>query len=258
MSLSVITITLNEERNIGECLASVRWADELIVVDAHSVDKTVEISRSHTRNVYVEDWKGYACAKSFALERATGDWVLWLDADERLTPELSEEIKRILAADANDDRPFEVARRAFFLGKWIKHCGWYPGYVVRLFRRNAVRFSSSSVHEKVEHAGSARRLQHDLLHYTDENLFHYFEKFNRYTSLAAGDLLARGRRFTMYDLLVRPPFLFMRMYFLQLGFLDGMHGLILSLLSAGYVFTKYAKLWERSQAAIDVERKSQA
>lgn len=237
-------ITRNEERNIIECLASVSWATDVVVVDARSNDRTVELARTVTKKVYVVEWKGYGEAKNFALEHVEHDWVLWLDADERVTPELSTEIQHILSQSSHEINAYEVARRAYFLGAWIKHCGWYPGYVVRLFRKSSGRFTTQHVHERLEIAGAIGRLKNDLLHYTDDNLYHYFMKFNRYTSLAARDVVQGKKNFSMYDVLVRPPFLFFKMYILRQGFLDGMHGLILSLLSAAYVFTKYAKVWE--------------
>jgi glycosyltransferase involved in cell wall biosynthesis len=242
---SVLVITRNEERNIRECLESVAWADEIIVVDAQSVDKTAEIARQHTDHVFVTEWLGYAGAKNFALSKASRRWVLWLDADERMPEDLAAEIQSIIAADSGQYAGYEVARRAYFLGKWIKHCGWYPGYVVRLFTKEGAKFNESRVHEKIELRGQIGRLQHDLLHYTDNDLFHYFSKFNNYTSLAADDLVSKGKSFSLYDVLIRPPIFFLRMYLLRLGFLDGMQGFILCVLSAAYVFTKYAKLWEK-------------
>lgn len=242
--LSVIIITRNEERNIVECLKSVSWANEIILVDANSTDRTVELAKQFTPRVFVKEWLGFAAAKNFALEQATNEWVLWLDADERVPTDLAKEIQTILGNSATTHKSFEVARRAYFLGRWIKHCGWYPGFVTRLFRRDSARFSNVRVHERLEIDGTTGRLKNDLIHYTDENLFHYFEKFNRYTSLAAQDLWGSGKQFSLFDVVVRPPFLFFKMYFLRLGFLDGMHGLILSMLSAAYVFVKYAKFWE--------------
>ncbi|MBI3194821.1 MAG: glycosyltransferase family 2 protein [Ignavibacteriae bacterium] len=241
--LSVIIITLNEERNIRECFESVRWADEIIIVDSQSKDKTVEIAREFTENIFVIEWKGYGETKNFALSKVTNDWVLWLDADERVPKELGEEIKQTIQA-SSETAAYEVARRAYFLGKWIKHCGWYPGFVVRLFKKDSAHFSKSLVHEKVEYSGIIGRLKNDLLHFTDENLFHYFSKFNNYTSLAAQEMKQAGKTFSLSDVLVRPPFLFFKMYILRLGFLDGIHGLILSAASACYVFVKYGKLWE--------------
>jgi glycosyltransferase involved in cell wall biosynthesis len=243
--LSVIVITRNEEKNIVDCLNSVNWADEIVVVDSGSTDKTVELAKQVTSQVFVTEWKGYSDSKNVALSKTKHEWVLWLDADERVMPELAKEIQEIVRAGDSGVSGYEVARRAYFLGKWIKHCGWYPGYVLRLFKKKGVKFNDAQVHERLEFAGTTGRLKHDLLHYTDNNLFHYYSKFNNYTSLAADDLAKAGRKYSVYDLLVRPPYLFLKMYILRLGFLDGMHGLILSVLSSAYVFTKYAKVWEK-------------
>ena len=243
-TLSVITVTLNEERNIAACLASVRWANELIVVDSGSTDRTIEIAKQYASSVLTVEWQGYGATKNYALDQASGEWVLWLDADERVTPELAEEIKSVIARQDDRKAGYTVARRAYFLGRWIKHCGWYPSRVTRLFRRTQGRFSESKVHERLIVQGTVGELRNDMLHYTDPDLGHYFEKFNRYTSLAADDMLMAGRRFSLLDLLVRPSFLFVKMYFLRLGLLDGLHGFILCVVSSAYVFVKYAKLWE--------------
>jgi glycosyltransferase involved in cell wall biosynthesis len=250
--LSVLVITRNEENNIVDCLESVGWADDIVVVDAGSSDRTVELARRFTQKVFVTPWGGFSEAKEFALRQASNEWVLWLDADERVPPALGAEIRETLADGAPSYAGFRLARRAYFLGKWIRHCGWYPGYVLRLFRRDAGAFNRSRVHERLELRGPAGRLRNDLLHFTDETLYHYFSKFNTYTSLAAEDAHEAGRSSSAYDLLLRPPYLFFRMYLFRGGFLDGMHGLVLSLCSAGYVFVKYAKLNElgrRSRAA---------
>ena len=249
--LSVIVITRNEERNIVDCLKSVSWADDLVVVDSQSTDRTADLARTLTSNVFVEEWKGYGGMKNFALSKCKKEWVLWLDADERVTPELRGEIEAILRENGQVVSGFEVARKAYFLGHWIAHCGWYPGYVVRLFRRRGASFTTSRVHERLNVDGSIGKLKNDLLHFTDDTLYHYFTKFNQYTTLAAEDLMAQKYRFSLYDLAVRPPFSFFKMYVLRRGFLDGMPGLILSLASSAYVFCKYAKLWEmqRRQSA---------
>ncbi len=248
-TLSVVTLTMNEERNIVDCLESVRWADQLIVVDSGSTDNTVELAKRFTADVFVRGWEGYGAARNFALSRATGDWIFWLDADERVTPELAGEIKSVLRDDRGAPTGYLVARRAYFLGRWIRHSGWYPSRVTRMFRRGKGAFNESRVHEQLMMDGSVAAFQNDLIHYTDPTLEHYFTKFNSYTSLAADDMLAAGRRFSPLDLLFRPPFLFLKMYILRLGFLDGLQGLILALLSAAYVFTKYAKLWERTRTS---------
>lgn len=244
-TLTVITLTLNEEHNIRECLNTARWADEIIVVDSGSTDRTVECARAVTDRVFTITWEGYGAARNFALTQASGDWILWLDADERVTPELAGEIKALVQNDDPGVAGYAIARRAYFLGRWIRHSGWYPGRVVRLFRKGKGHFSETRVHEQLEMKGTTVQTQHDLLHLTDPDLHHYLVKFNRYTSLAADDMAAAGRKFTLRDLLVRPPFQFVKMYILRCGFLDGIEGLILAVLSAAYVFTKYAKLRER-------------
>ncbi len=247
-TLTVVTLTLNEERNIRECLECVRWADQIIVVDSGSTDGTVAVAQTFTPEVFQIEWKGYGQARNVALEHARGDWILWLDADERIPLALAQEIQTVLQDDARSVAGYEVARRAYFLGKWIKHCGWYPGRIVRLFRRGKARFSESLVHEQLLIDGPVARLQNDLLHYTDSDLDQYFWKFNRYTSLAAQDLHAARRDAGMADLLLRPPFMFFKMFVLRLGFLDGLHGFILCVVSAAYVFVKYAKLWDLNRS----------
>jgi glycosyltransferase involved in cell wall biosynthesis len=242
--LSVITLAYNEEHNIAECLATVRWADEIIVVDSGSTDRTAELARQFTDKVLNVEWRGYGATKNLALEHATGEWILWLDADERVPEELAAEMQAIIRNNDGTIAGYSVARRAYFLGRWIRHCGWYPGRVTRLFRKSRARFTESNVHEQIVVDGPIGTLQHDLLHYTDPNLQHYFHKFNRYTSLAAADLQAAGRKFSLLDILLRPAFLFFKMYILRRGFLDGMQGFILCVVSSAYVFTKYAKLWE--------------
>ena len=244
--LSVIIITLNEEKNIQDCLLSVAWADEIVVVDSQSTDRTVELAEKYTDKVYVTEWMGYSANKNYALEMTTNEWILWLDADERVTPELAREIQNLLSSKISVDG-FEVARRAFFLGKWIKHCGWYPGYVLRLFKKGNARFTDSKVHEGLELDGPRVRLNYDLLHFTDNNLEHYMWKFNRYTSFAADELSTKGRKSGIGAILFRPIATFVKMYLLKRGFLDGVEGLMLCLLSSGYVAMKYAKLWEANQ-----------
>jgi glycosyltransferase involved in cell wall biosynthesis len=243
-TVSVITITLNEERNIEACLQSVRWADEIIVLDSGSTDRTMELATRFTNRVERVEWKGYGGTRNMGLDRASGDWILWLDADERVTDDLAAEIQEILRVDNPAIAGYAVARRAYFLGRWIKHCGWYPSRVIRLFRRSQGRFTESRVHEELRVDGGVSNSRGDLVHYTDPDLHHYFEKFNRYTTLAAEDMKAAGRHCSLYDLLVRPSFTFVKMYLLRLGVLDGMAGFVLCVCSSAYVFTKYAKLWE--------------
>lgn len=245
-TLSVIVITFNEAHNIAACLETVRWADELIVVDSKSTDQTREIARTYTDQVIEAEWQGYAANKNLALARAKGDWILWLDADERIAPELAEEIRGVLSTRTHFVG-YSMPRKAFFLGRWIRHCGWYPGHVLRLFRREVAFINDSLVHEGVEIQGPVGQFRNDILHFTDLNLNHYLWKFNRYTSLAAQQLHESGYRSHWWDILLRPWFTFIKMYLLKAGFLDGRQGFMLSLLSGGYVFAKYAKVWELAQ-----------
>lgn len=244
-TLSVIVITKNEEDNIHECLATVAWAEEIIVVDAGSTDGTVVEAGKFTKKIFVRPWEGYGAAKNFALHQATSDWILWLDADERVSESLKEEILTVLRANGGAFDAYTMPRKANFLGRWILHCGWYPGRVTRLFRKVAGHFTEAKVHERLEIKGTTGALRSDLLHYTDPNLHHYLEKFNKYTTLASAELVEQGQSFSLLQITVRPVWVFIRMYFLKLGMLDGIQGFILCVLSSCYVFTKYAKLWER-------------
>lgn len=245
-TLSVMVITKNEQHNIADCLTSAAFADEIIVVDACSTDQTVEIARRFTPLVYVVPWQGYAANKTIALSHCRSEWVLWLDADERIPDDLGLEIKNLIAAHPQQNG-FSVARRAWFLGRWIKHCGWYPGYVLRLFRQRHGRFNDHLVHEGVEIDGACGRLRAALDHYTDRDLEHYLSKFNHYTTLAGQELYQRQRRAGIASFIFRPLHQFIKMYIFKAGFLDGVEGLMLCLLSANYVAAKYAKLAELSR-----------
>ena len=241
--LSAIVITKNEEENIGECLESLSFVDEVVLIDSESTDRTVEIARQYTRQITVAPWRGYAGTKQMALEKARGEWILWLDADERVPVALAEEILNVL--DRNPSiAGFQMPRKAYFLGRWIKHSGWYPGYVIRLFRKNQGRFGEERVHETLQVDGPIGTLREPMDHYTDRTVQHYFNKLNRYTSLAARDMKDRGRRISVPGILVRPVIMFMKMYIIKAGFLDGIQGFLLAVFSSYYIFIKYTKLWE--------------
>ena len=242
MGLSVLVITRNEAHGIVDCLRSVAWADEIVVVDSGSDDGTPELARQFTDKVFVVPWQGYSANKNFALAQTTGEWVLWVDADERVPQELAEEIQETLAKGPKVDG-YEIPRLAFFMGRWIRHGGWYPAPVLRLFRRACGRFSDDAVHEGVVLQGARGRLKHHLLHYTDLTLEHYLHKLNVYTTLSARTQLAQGRSAGLGHMVGLPLHTFVKMYLLKGGFLDGIQGLMLALLSAGHTFVKYAKIW---------------
>ncbi|MFQ5828004.1 MAG: glycosyltransferase family 2 protein [Candidatus Methylomirabilia bacterium] len=240
---SVAIITWNEEGRIRDCLESVAWADEVLVVDAESSDKTVEVAREFTDRIWIRPWPGFAAQKNFALDQTGGDWVLSLDADERVTPELRVEIERVLVArlPANG---YAVPRKNFFWGAWIRHGGLYPDWQVRLFRRGHGRFVEHAVHESVEVGGPVARLSSPLLHQSYKSLEEFVLRSNRYSTLAAREWLASGRRARLTDLIVRPAGRFCAMYLWRRGFLDGRRGLLLATLYAHYVFLRTAKIWE--------------
>lgn len=247
MSISVIIITHNEEKNILACLESVKWADEIVVVDAFSRDNTKKLAEEFGAKmvkIFQTKWQGYGKQKNYALSCASMDWILSIDADERVTPELAEEIQEI--AQNSEIDGYQICRKAYFLNKWIRHSGWYPDYCLRLFRRGKGVFAEKQVHEYVELSGRMGRLKGAMLHYTDNDLNHYLTKLGRYTTLAADELSVRNKKASLGDLITRPLFIFLKMYILKKGFLDGMHGFILAVLSSFYVFVKYAKLWERA------------
>jgi glycosyltransferase involved in cell wall biosynthesis len=242
MRLSAVIITHNEEANIEACLSGLTWADQLVVVDAMSEDCTCEIARRFTRHVFQKPWEGFVEARRYALAKAEGEWVLSIDADERVTPELKAEIQACL--DAPEFDGYRIPRKALFLGRWIRHCGWYPGYVVRLVKRDRARVTERMVHEGMRVDGSVGTLRNDILHFTYPTVATYFGRLSRYTSLAAEEMHAKGRKARISDLLLRPPSQFFKMYVARLGMLDGLEGFILSVFSSFYVFVKYAKLWE--------------
>jgi glycosyltransferase involved in cell wall biosynthesis len=249
MSLSVVIITCNEEANLGRALASVQplVADgkgEIIVVDSGSTDHTVEIAKSYGAKVFIEEWKGYAAQKNSAIDKATGDWILSLDADEELATGLADEVYAAMAVEASVG--FWIPRKNFFLGRWIKHGGYWPDPKLRLFRKDATRFEERLVHEDVRPTqGTSIQFTHAIIHHSYPTLTDYIDHMNRYSSLGAEMAVAKGYRgFSLFDIVLRPWATFIYNYFFRLGFLDGREGLLLHLYHAVYVSWKYAKAWE--------------
>lgn len=240
--VSVIIITYNEEKNIKRCLSSIDWVDEIVVVDSQSTDDTKKIASEFTQRIFDVKWEGFGKTKDFAKDEASHQWILSLDADEVVTQDLKEEIQNITKSE-DSLNGYYIPRKSNFLGKWIKHGGWYPDYVLRLFKKDKAKFIDSVVHERAEVNGRIGYLKNALLHYTDPNFDHYLEKLNRYTSLGAEELFRKGKRAKLFDLILRPLAVFFKMYFVKKGFLDGLSGFILAVSSAFHVFSKYVKLW---------------
>ncbi len=241
MNLSAVIITKNEARNIARCLESLKIVDEIIVIDSQSTDRTVEIAENIGAKVYTLQWKGFGAAKQEGVNRASGKWILSLDADEALTPELAEEIRDIIGKD-NDYAGYHLKRRTMFLGRWIYHCGWYPDYVLRLFQKAKGNFNNAIVHEKVNLNGRVGYLNGELLHYSYVSLEQYLEKSNRYTTLGAQEAFRRKKQAGLFDIIFKPAVAFIKHYISKQGFRDGLEGFIISVLSAIAVMVKYSKL----------------
>jgi glycosyltransferase involved in cell wall biosynthesis len=243
-TLSVAIITRNEEANLERTLSSVAWADEIVVVDSGSSDGTEEIARRFRCRFYCEEWKGFAAQKNSALEKCVCDWILSLDADESLSDELAREIRELLAGDPPLDA-YALRRRNLFLGRWIRHGGFYPDPKLRLFRRGAAEFEARPVHETLRFTGQAGRLRGDMVHAAYPTLETYIAHMDRYSTLGAEQALSKGRRIGFVaNVVLNPVATFIYNYFFRLGFLDGREGLLLHAYHSVYVSWKYAKAWE--------------
>jgi len=240
MKISATIVTLNEERNLARAIESLRCADDIVVVDSGSVDRTREIAIRLGARVIEEPWRGYAAQKNFASERAAHDWILSIDADEAVTEELEAEILALKREGARF-AAYSMPRLAQYLGRWIRHGGWYPDRKVRLFHRASAKWTGDYVHESVVVSGSTGELQGKMLHFTCDSLSEHLRTLDRYTSLAAKELGARNVTIPMRRLLLDPAWSFCRTYLVRRGFLDGAHGLIIAWMAALYTFLKYAK-----------------
>lgn len=248
--VSVTIITLNEARHIRAALESVRWADEIVVLDSGSIDDTVAICQEYPTRVYHVAWHGYVAQKNLATAQTSHDWVLNIDADERVSAELAAEIQHALCAPA-EIVGFYLPRRTFYLGAWIQHCGWYPDYKLRLFNKQAGRWVGQALHEKIAVDGPTAYLHGNIDHYTYENITDHLNKMNNFTSLAANE---PQRPISGTAILGRTLFAFFKKYVIKQGFRDGTRGLIVSLFAAFGVSVKYAKIWERQHDQSQQER----
>lgn len=242
--LTACIIAFNEEAKIGACLDSVAFCDEVVLVDSRSTDRTREIAAERGARVIERDWPGHIDQKNFAIDQATHDWVLCLDADERVTPELRAAIEVALADPQADG--YAVNRRNVYLGRWIRRCGWYPDRKLRLFKRARGRWGGVNPHDHVhlDPPGPIARLGADLEHLSYDSIADHLKTIDYFSTIAAREKLARGQRGVTLQLLFNPPFKLLKMLVLQGGLLDGWRGFIVATLGAYYVFLRYAKLWE--------------
>ena len=252
-NLSAVVITRNEEANIKRCLLSLKIADEIIVIDSGSTDNTTQIAENLGAKVYSKEWEGYGPAKKEAVGKASGKWIISLDADEELSPALAKEIEATILADTPFSGYF-IKRKTNFLGHWIYHCGWYPDYILRLFKKEAGNFNDSVVHEKVVIDGKIGYLKSEIFHYSYNSIEQYFEKSEIYTTMGAKQAFESGRKASWYHIALKPPVSFIKHYFIKLGFLDGLEGFIISAFSAMAVMVKYSKLRQmnkRNKSGVD-------
>jgi glycosyltransferase involved in cell wall biosynthesis len=240
--ISVTVICKNEEDNILECLESVKWADEIIVVDSFSSDRTVEIAREFTDKIFEEEWRGYAKQREFALSKVSKEWVFPLDADERCTEELRVEILSAIKS-GNNLAGYRIPRKSFFLGKFIKHCGWYPGYQTRLFLKEKTYVADRLVHEGYEIKGEMGFLKNDILHYTVGSITDYMSRVNHYSTLQAAEK-AEKKKVKFSDILLRPVASYIQQFFFKRGFLDGIYGLMVTNFDVMTNMLTYMKAWE--------------
>ncbi|MEX2261572.1 MAG: glycosyltransferase family 2 protein [Bryobacteraceae bacterium] len=240
MKISATIITLNEERNIARAIESLRCCDEIVVVDSGSIDRTAELAGKLGARVVECGWLGYAAQKNYATEQAQNDWILSLDADEALSESLEGEIWRLKKNGPQHDA-YTMPRLAQYLGKWILHSGWYPDRKVRLYDRRKGEWEGDFVHESVRVSGRVGHLEGNLLHFTCDSLSEHLKSMDRYTTLAAEELVSRGGKIRLSNLICSPAWTFARTYFLQRGFLDGVEGLAIAHMAALYTFLKYAK-----------------
>jgi glycosyltransferase involved in cell wall biosynthesis len=245
--LSVTVIAKNEAATIEAALASVRWADEVVVVDSESTDATVDLARRVTERVFVRAWPGYVAQKNFAASQAAHDWILSLDADEQVTPALAEEIRATLANPSH--AAYDMPRVTWHLGRWIRSTDWYPDRQLRLYDRRRAEWTGQYVHEAVSVDGSIGRLRGELQHFPYRDISEHLETIDRYTTYAARQMQERGRRSGLLQLAGHPPLAFLRNYIARGGIRDGVPGFIISSLNAYYVFLKFAKLRELNAEA---------
>jgi glycosyltransferase involved in cell wall biosynthesis len=245
--VSVVIVCYNEEENIERCLRSVTWADEIVVVDSFSTDKTVDICKEYTERVYQRKWAGHIQQKEYVISLAKNKWVFAIDSDEVVTDELRDEIFARLATDQNRCDGYFVKRHTFYLGKWINHGGWYPDYKLRLFKKDKVYLGGENPHDKYFVDGKAVKLRGKINHYTYRNIADHLATIDSFSDIASDELLKRNNSLTLLRMLFKPPTKFFETFVYKLGVLDGIPGFIISVLTSYYIFLKYAKVWEKKR-----------
>lgn len=247
MKISASIIVFNEEENIAELCETVSWADEIVIVDSNSTDRTVEIARKYTDKIFQREFHGYKDKHEFADAMTTGDWIFWIDADERVTPELRSSIESLRSlSESQLASGYRIARRTWYEGRWILHSGWYPDYQMRLYCKADSYWDGVAPHQTARVNGRIEKLDGELLHYTKRDLSDHHRVTDSYATLAAEHLANDGIRSGAAKLFFSPIAAFIRTYILKQGFRDGIQGLMIAMFTAYGVFLKHAKVWERS------------
>ncbi len=254
--VSVYVLTFNNRRTIEQCLNSLDWAEELVVVDSFSTDGTYEICQCYTDKTYQRKWTGHRDQYQYAADLTSQGWIMFVDADEEVPRALADEIRNELKDGAAGIDAFFVYRRTFYLGRWIRYGGWYPDGEIRLYQKQKGRWEGG-LHAKIVSEGKVKSLRNQYLHYTYRNISDQIQTIDKYSQIAAEDMVREGQRFSLFKLLLHPPFRFIKEYLLKSGFRDGFPGLVIIVSTMFYVFMKYAKLWELRSANRDPQEKEQ-
>lgn len=247
MSLSVTIVCFNEERKIRRCLESVKWADEIIVVDSYSTDRTREIAKEYTDKVVLHEWEGYVAQKNFAMSLATKEWIIHLDADESLSDKLQHSIRNLSEHDLNNTTGFEIKRHTFYLGRWINHCGWYPDWKVRMVRNGKARWTGKDPHDKLvlqDGSKPAKLTEGEILHYNYLSFSEHIQTIDKFSEIIARNTTV-SKSSSALMMVTKPLAKFIEVYIYKKGFMDGLPGFIIASTSAFYAFTKCVKMWEK-------------
>ena len=242
--ISAFIVCCNEERNIRRCLESIKWCDEIVIIDSGSTDNTLQICREYTSQIFHREWMGYVKQKSYGLENCSSEWILNIDADEEVTPTLRDDILEALKSNSNNVNGYMISRVVFHLGKWWRKGGWYPEYRLRVCRKANTTWGGTDPHEKAVVEGQTARLNGELLHYTYTGVSDQITRLNRYSTTVAENMFKSGERASVFKMFFNPGLRFLKFYLLKKGFREGFPGLIVAYIEAYYVFLKYLKLWE--------------
>lgn len=243
--VSAVIVCCDEEENVERCLQSLAWADEIVVVDSFSQDRTVELCRKYTSRIFQMEWSGMIRQREYAVSLAQNEWVFAVDADEVVTETLRNEVLKRLSEDKNDNSGYYIKRHSHYLGRWINHGGWYPDFKLRLFRKNKVYVGGENPHDKCFVHGRTARLKGEMIHYPYRNISRQLRTIDTYSDIVSERLFKKKSAFLLVKMFFKPPVKFLETYIYKLGFLDELPGFVISVLSSYYIFIKYAKLWEK-------------